>query len=676
MPKRRRPAMPEAAASPVLDALEEDDPQAVRPQDPARIAVAILLRQAVANAGVTVADVSRDGQVVVVSVSTASWVTIVRDGWKNVIRDGGPYLDEGRHRYSGDLTWAAWAPSGPNRRGYGEEASDMFAECVSDGRHCVGFAVDAAWLPPDLVAYADHRLTVAALSAGDVAAVARELCGADATETIPDGMAASLTPRLLRLANRPGQVADEFIRKARALAAKDEVKPAPVAYLADTIRDNPTLDRLHGMDEAVAWGKGIARDLAAFKDGTLSWADVDRGVLLSGPPGCGKTVFAQALAGTCGVPLVTGSYGRWHATGTAHQGDFMKALKKTFAEAREGAPCILFVDEVDSFPDRSTLTHSHSDYMVQVVNALLAEIDGNEGRVGVVLVGACNHPEKLDPALVRSGRLDRHIRILLPDRSALAAILREHLGADLAGEDLSDVAMAASGSSGADCERLVRGARRRARVEARTMIMADLLGEVRGDMEGPDEDWRVVAVHEAGHVVASCVLQPGSLEMVTLRGGSRSGGTTASNMSPSMFLRADDLRTNLVSLLAGRAAEEEVLGVPSSGAGGRTSSDLAIATHSLLNAFGAYGLDDRSGLVWRGMTDPGGVPKALAENPGLAERVRVHLDEAYAEARELIRPRVGAVEAVATALLKRRTLDGPEAEAIVIRHEPGPGALP
>jgi cell division protease FtsH len=139
----------------------------------------------------------------------------------------------------------------------------------------------------------------------------------------------------------------------------------------------------------------------------------------------------------------------------------------SFAQAREktavAGGAILFIDEVDSFPNRETLTHHYKDYEIQVVNALLAEIDGVEGRRGVVLLAACNHPHLLDPALVRSGRLDRHIRISLPDQAALARILREHLGKDFGGESLQEAALAAAGASGADCEPFVRGARRRAR---------------------------------------------------------------------------------------------------------------------------------------------------------------------------------------------------------------------
>ena len=373
----------------------------------------------------------------------------------------------------------------------------------------------------------------------------------------------------------------------------------------------------------------------------------------------------NATGQLCCRAAIIGSYAIWHSAGSAHQGDFLKAMRKSFAEAKAAAPSVLFVDEIDSFPDRGKLTHSWADYEIQIVNAFLAEVDGVEGRDGVILLAACNHPDKLDPALVRSGRLDRHIRIRLPDRAALARILREHLAGDLAGADLSAAAMAASGSSGADCERLVRGARRRARSAQRAMVMADLLDEIGGaDDRSPDDLW-ITAVHEAGHAVTTCALRPGGIGVVSLRGSGDTGGRTAVMAARSAYVRLSDVADWLVILLAGRAAEEIVCGQASSGAGGGETSDLARATYLAAASQAALGLGEVADLTWRGLPDTNGMPDLLAAHPGVAERVRVMLEDAYDCARRMIGARITAVEALARVLVTRRILDGTEAEAIV-----------
>lgn len=145
---------------------------------------------------------------------------------------------------------------------------------------------------------------------------------------------------------------------------------------------------------------------------------------------------------------------------------------------------------------------------------MLTGLDGVEGREGFVVVAACNHPDKLDPALVRSGRLDRHIAIPLPDHEALALILREHLGADLPELPLSKAALVASDVTGADCERAA--------------TFNDLMDEVGVSDTHTDEELRVVAVHETGHGVARCELPPSTLRTFTLRPGTGTGGSITS----------------------------------------------------------------------------------------------------------------------------------------------------
>lgn len=658
--------------------LSDDEP---RPLDPALIAARILIEHALSAVGATMEDVGRDGAVCTVMVPAVAWAEAVRDAWKAFARGDDPYSENTGRFWTRDR-WIAVAPGMPTANRSVSEISidrdETFADAIWRGLHCAGFAVDLEWLPPDLVQAADYRLVLPPLSGADLRALASELCashrkpkvcGTDSlrepTTSISDNEAAALTPRLIRLARRQDQSTDAYLLKLRDLLGREQATAIPAPCLVfKTPRDAPTLDRLHGLDEAVAWGRMLAQDIAAYEAGTLPWSAVDRGCMLSGPPGVGKTLFARALAATCGVALISGSYSEWLGSGAAHQGDLLKSMRKAFADARAQAPAILFIDEIDSFPDRARVTHRYREWDTQVVNALLAEIDGVQGREGVVVIAACNHPDKLDPALTRSGRLDRHVRIGLPDRPALARIFREHLGDDLAGEDLAGVALLAAGSSGADCERYVRGARRRARSKNRLVALADLLAEVGGDDDPNLIELGLAAVHEAGHAVASCVLCPGSLGVVSVQtsGSARHGGSSALRALPTYPL-ASDFRDRLVILLAGRAAEEIVLGEPSAGAGGGSDSDLAKATLLATSTVSACGFGD--GLLWSGVPDDASLSRTLAMDPALVRCVQETLADTYASALDLVRGRQGAVEAVAGALVARRALDGAEVGRIV-----------
>jgi Cdc6-like AAA superfamily ATPase len=196
----------------------------------------------------------------------------------------------------------------------------------------------------------------------------------------------------------------------------------------DTDRFVPRIETLSGYGEARTWALELKEDLALWRAGQLGWAEMSAKLLLSGPPGTGKTTFARALCNTLQVPLIATSVATWMEPG--YLGDVLIRMNATFAEAEAAKPAILFVDEIDGINMRGS-SGEWTTYWDQIVNRLLELLDGATRSDGVVVIGATNNPDRIDAALLRSGRLEKHIVIPRPDTEALSGILRHHLKGDL-----------------------------------------------------------------------------------------------------------------------------------------------------------------------------------------------------------------------------------------------------
>jgi cell division protease FtsH len=419
-------------------------------------------------------------------------------------------------------------------------------------------------------------------------------------------------------------------------------------------RDTPALEAMHGYGEAKRWGMELARDLADWKTGVISWDDVDRGILLSGPPGVGKTVFAQALAQQCNVPLIASSLGQWQSTG--HLGDLLKAMRGDFRRAREQAPCIMFVDEIDSLGDRKQFRHDHSDYSIQVVNAFLECLDGVGGREGIVVVGATNDPDRIDPAILRAGRLDRQIRISLPTADERLAILAHYLGPQKGPMDLKQLASVTSGMTGADLAKAVRDARRLARREHRDLQMSDLKSSLPKVMPIVGEQRRAIAIHEAGHTVVGLRLEVGTYlgtkvedHLVATNGAQQAGA--AYFEVPSTGRKDRQIYLNqLAVVMAGLAAEELVLGSRGDGAGLGDSSDLALATRIATSMEGVLGMGDsftRSTAV-----EDADLERLRRANPDLNRRVEETLHQQFQRAKGILKKELVFLNDLVDALME------------------------
>ena len=421
--------------------------------------------------------------------------------------------------------------------------------------------------------------------------------------------------------------------------------------------------------EAGSWGFRLKADLDAWRKGVLPWTEIDKGVLLYGSPGVGKTSFAIALAAECNVQLVPASLAKWQSGG--HLGDLLRAMYVDFAEAKANTPSILLIDEFDAFGDRAKLSGDNAQYVVEVINAALEAIDGAAGREGVVIIGATNLPERIDPAFLRAGRLEKHIHIGKPTSSARAEILAYYLP-ELAGNPgLSEIARRLPGRTGADLEYLARRARQKARLDGRSPTISDISGEL--PQETPlskDDDWRV-CLHEAGHAILAKLFDVGTVESVEVfdldhraEEHQDAHGRTAISLPQFSIRTENSLRADIAMQLGGMIAEELILGDRSTTAGGSPDSDLAGATDLAVKMVSMFGMGRSLHIVPRPHIDSRDAD-LFARLPGLRFEVDRILQTEFARAKTALESNRDALLHLANALQSDRKLTGERLAALL-----------
>ena len=363
-------------------------------------------------------------------------------------------------------------------------------------------------------------------------------------------------------------------------------------------------DDVAGEDEAKDNLKEIVDYLHNTKKYTEAGASMPKGILLVGPPGTGKTMLAKAVAGEAGVPFFSMSGSEFVEM---FVGMGAAKVRDLFSQAKEKAPCIVFIDEIDAIGKKRDGQIGGNDEREQTLNQLLTEMDGFEGNNGVIILAATNRPESLDPALTRPGRFDRRVPVELPDLAGREAILKVHARKIKVGEDVDfhTIARMASGASGAELANIINEAALRAVRNGRTIVTeADLEESIEVVIAGyqkrnavlSNHEKLVVSYHEIGHaLVAALQSHSAPVQKITIipRTSGALGYTMQVEQQDKNLMTKEELENKIATLTGGRAAEEVIFNEITTGA----SNDIEQATKLARAMITRYGMCEDFDMV-------------------------------------------------------------------------------
>lgn len=441
-----------------------------------------------------------------------------------------------------------------------------------------------------------------------------------------------------------------------------------------------TFDDVAGADEAKQELSEVVEFLREPEKFISLGARIPKGVLMVGPPGCGKTLTAKAIAGEAGVPFfsISGSEFVEMFVGVG-----ASRVRDLFDQAKRNSPCIIFMDEIDAVGRHrgAGLGGSH-DEREQTLNQILVEMDGFDTDTNVIVIAATNRPDILDPALLRPGRFDRRVVLDRPDRKGREQILAIHVkGKPLAGDiDLSVIAKQTPGFVGADIENMVNEAAiLAARRNQKQIGMQDFQEAVEKVIAGPERKSRVIpererniiAHHEAGHaLVMRLIPECDPVHKVSITARGMAGGYTLSLPVDDRYLKNQSkFEADLAALMGGRAAEELVFDEVTTGA----SNDLERATKVARAMVTQYGMSEKLGpLIFGEKDELVFLGKEIGEQRNYSEEIARQIDRevrriienAYNTAVQLLQENRAKLEEIADRLLQEETLDAKSFEAL------------
>ena len=452
----------------------------------------------------------------------------------------------------------------------------------------------------------------------------------------------------------------------------------------EATRPKVKFEDVAGVDETVEELEEI-RDFLSDPDRYRKLgAKIPRGVLLVGPPGTGKTLLAKAVAGEAGVPFFSISGSEFVEM---FVGRGAAKVRDLFKQAKEKAPCIVFIDEIDTIgKKRDGGGFSGNDEREQTLNQLLTEMDGFDNHKGIVVLAATNRPDSLDPALLRPGRFDRRIPVELPDLTGRKNILELHAKSVKTQPpiDLTAIARATPGASGADLANIINEGALRAVREGRKRATQDdfeesvevvIAGQQRKSTVLSDHEKQVVSYHEIGHAIVAA-RQKGSAPVTKITIVPRTSGALGYTMQVEEDERFLTTRQEVLDKLAvycgGRAAEELIFGEMTTGA----ANDIEQATKLARNMVTRFGMSDEFGMMALGTVQNAYLNQdtSLTCAPGTAERVDAIvaklIEDAHDRALQILKENKFKLHELARYLYKKETITGEEFMNLLTRENP------